>query len=179
MSRHLYFLAAALLLGAFLGPACLGRLRPVMYDRIFTGSGDTAPLLLAQEELTAYTRFAPLRQAQQVAEMKVSGATPVAAQELAGDLQDGFAKGLKSRQEAVSAEAKVIRDNQAARARLLGLIRLGVLAALFLVMAAEAALPLGARGPALADARYGLASLWLLLAMAAPGFLGLAAHALQ
>ncbi|MEM9415811.1 MAG: hypothetical protein AAGA29_10090 [Planctomycetota bacterium] len=52
-ARHIYLLAAGIVLGVLLGPAVMGRVLPNQYEQLFNDAGPTAELDAARAELLA------------------------------------------------------------------------------------------------------------------------------
>ena len=166
--RHLYILALGFLAGAFFSPACMGRLNPAAYDKVFVGSGDLSELESARAALEQYVKNQPLADAMAVSQLKNSGVTPVAAEELQADLAEEFGKGMVRCNAALAMARQEVEARRLGRAHLLNRIRLGLLALLLLTMAAEPVLTAAPRLRAgLAAARYGAAAAWIALAIAA------------
>lgn len=165
--RHLHILAVGFLLGAFLSPACMGRLNPAAYDRVFVGSGDQTPLALAQKNLADYLQKQPIADAAQVAQLRHSGVTPVAADELQADLTETFGKGVADRKAACQRAEDEITLARAIRRKHLTRLSTGLVLLMLACMALE---PLWAAKSALRRhaplLRYGAGAAWIALHIA-------------
>lgn len=183
-------LIIGVMLGVMLGPACLGRFAPDLYDPLFLGSGDTTTLEQAQAELNTFLNDEEartqiiegvLKQFQAFTEEDMSMAT--ARDEQLFEINNTFAEQHAQLQANVdTARIPILANQQAHRDKLLGMATMMLLIAVAL-FAAEAILspqrdeleqgkatlpPILSR---LITIRYGLAAGWLMIMLAQPVWL--------
>lgn len=99
-------------LGLLLGPWGLGKFGPQTYDALFVGTGDQTKLRLAETRLEEYRTHQPSEAARQVAQLKATGVTETAVEELGEDLRRDFGKGMMERQKRLDEEAQAVAERK-------------------------------------------------------------------
>lgn len=187
--RHLYMLVAGVMLGVMLGPAVLGRLAPQAYDTMFLGSGDTAPLEEATNELNRFltdedTRIARIEGIlKQAAILGEGDSAQAATQQQISVLMNDFADEQERLEANIdAARLPILANQQAHREKLSGMLTM-MLLLIVVILAAEAILSpqrdelesgKTTLPPALSrliTIRYALAAGWLMLMLAQPVWL--------
>jgi len=182
-------LVAGVLIGVLLGPAVLGNAAPDIYDQMFMGSGDTAELEEARDELDRFLNAADARIARiesilEQAEVLGEGDSAHAAtQQQITVLTNEFANEQERLEQNVeAARVPILANQQQHREKLQGMATM-MLLLIVLILAAESILSpqrdeleagKAKLPPALSrliTIRYGLAAGWLMLMLAQPVWL--------
>ena len=164
--RHLYLLAAGLVIGLLLGPGLLGRFAPGLYEEWFTGGAEARRTLAAWDEGV---------------ERDVRGLLGGALDEHDDSLQSEMdAARLRGEPERLMRErrwrSEVAAHREAYGSRLLALVLvIGVMMVIEAIVAPDFQEDAGPQSPGVlgrfVTVRYAVLALWLALVVAAPGTL--------